>query len=113
MKTAKLIVGIISIVLSLLIGLQSCAAGLGTALSSNGEISGTAGILLAIAFIIAGIIAVCTRNGGKGGYVSAAFYVIFGLIALISAGSYADLNIWAVLSMIFGVICAVATRKQR
>ena len=112
MKTSKLFVGIISIVLSILVALQSCAAGLSNALESNGEVSGTAGVLLAISFLIAGIVAICTRNGGKGGYVSTGFYVLFGLIALMMAGSYADLTIWAVLSIVFGVICAIATRKQ-
>lgn len=112
MKTSKLVVGIISIVLSILVALQSCATGLSNALESNGEVSGTAGVLLAISFLVAGIVAICTRNGGKGGYVSAGFYVFFGLIAMMMAGSYADLTIWAVLSIIFGIICAVATRKQ-
>ena len=91
MKTSKLVVGIISIVLSILVALQSCAAGLSNALESNGEVSGTAGVLLAISFLVAGIVAICTRNGGKGGYVSAGFYVFFGLIAMMMAGSYADL----------------------
>lgn len=112
MKTSKLVVGIISIVLSILVALQSCTAGLSNALESNGEVSGTAGVLLAISFLVAGIVAICTRNGGKGGYVSTGFYVFFGLIAMMIAGSYADLTIWAVLSIIFGIICAVATRKQ-
>lgn len=66
MKTSKLVVGIISIVLCFLVGLQSCAAGLGNALENNGEIGGTAGLILAISLLIAGIVAICTRNGGKG-----------------------------------------------
>lgn len=80
MKTSKLVVGIISIVLCFLVGLQSCAAGLGNALENNGEIGGTAGLILAISLLIACIVAICTRNGGKGGYVSTAFYVLAGLI---------------------------------
>lgn len=39
MKTSKLVVGIISIVLSILVAFQSCAAGLSNALESNGEVS--------------------------------------------------------------------------
>lgn len=113
MKTTKLVVGIISIVLCFLVGLQSCAAGLGNALENNGEIGGTAGLILAISLLIAGIVAICTRNGGKGGYVSTAFYVLAGLIGLLCACSYSDLNIWSVVSLIFGGICAIATRKQK
>lgn len=85
MKTSKLVVGIISIVLCFLVGLQSCAAGLGNALENNGEIGGTAGLILAISL----------------------------LIGLLCAGSYSDLNIWSVVSLIFGGICAIATRKQK
>ena len=58
MKTSKLVVGIISIVLCFLVGLQSCAAGLGNALENNGEIGGTAGLILALSLLIAGIVAI-------------------------------------------------------
>lgn len=54
MKTSKLVVGIISIVLCFLVGLQSCAAGLGNALENNGEIGGTAGLILALSLLCAG-----------------------------------------------------------
>ena len=45
MKTAKLVIGIISMVLFVLVAFQSCAAGLGNALADNGEVSGTSGML--------------------------------------------------------------------
>lgn len=112
MKTAKLVLGIISIVLFLLVSLQSCAAGLGNTLSNSGEVSGTAGFLLALAFLIAGIVGICTRKGGKGGYVSAGFYIVFGLLAMLTAGSYKDLYIWSGLSIIFGIVFIITTRKQ-
>lgn len=112
MKTAKLVLGIISIVLFLLVSLQSCAAGLGNALSNSGEVSGTAGMLLAIALLIAGIVGICTRNGGKGGYVSAGFYIVFGLLAVLTAGSYKDLYIWSWMSIVFGIVFIVTTHKQ-
>ena len=44
----KKAIGIISIVLFFVVGFQSCAAGLGNALSNNGEVSGSAGIILGI-----------------------------------------------------------------
>ena len=40
MKTVKLIIGIVSIVLTFLIIFQSCAAGLGDAIADNGGTSG-------------------------------------------------------------------------
>lgn len=111
MKTSKLIVGIISIVLSLFVGFQSCVAGVANSLDANGESGGSAGFLVSISFLIAGIIAICTRNGGKGGYVSAIFYILSGLIGLMLAGSYSDLYIWSFLGLAFGVICIISTAK--
>ncbi|HJG28650.1 hypothetical protein [Gemmiger formicilis] len=113
MKTAKLVVGILSIVLFVLVGMQSCVAGLGNTVSNNGEVGGSAGLLLAVCLLVAGIVAICTRNGGKGGYVSAGFYIVGGLIGLLCAGSYADLNIWSGLSIFFGILCIVGSRKQQ
>ena len=112
MKTGKLIIGIISIVLFVLVAMQSCAAGVSNALSSNGEVSGSAGFLLAVGLLVAGIVSICTRGGGKGGYVSAGFYIVPALIALICAGSYSDLYVWAIISLIFGVLSFVFTKKQ-
>ena len=48
MKVAKLVSGILSIVLALLVMFQSCAAGIGNALEENGEVGGTGGLLVAL-----------------------------------------------------------------
>ena len=45
------------IVLSLFVVFQSCAAGLGNALAENGEVSGTAGMLVAVMLLVGGIVA--------------------------------------------------------
>ena len=108
MKTGKLVIGILSIVLFLLVALQSCAAGLGNTLADNGEVSGSAGFLLALGLLVAGIINICTR---KGGYVAAGFYILPALLALPNAGSYADLYIWAVIGIAFGVFSVIATSR--
>lgn len=113
MKTGKLVISILSIVLSLFILLQSCVAGIGNTLAESGEVSGSAGALLAIGFLVAGIVGICTRQGGKGGYVAAGFYILPALIALPNAGSYGDLVVWAVLGLIFGIFFVIATTKQR
>lgn len=113
MKTMKLVIGILSIVLFVLVGMQSCVAGLGNTMSNNGEVGGSAGLLLAICLLVAGIVAICTRNGGKGGFVSAAFYIVGGLIALLCAGSYGDLYVWSVLSIVFGILCIIGSRKKQ
>ena len=114
MKTAKLVIGIVSIVLFVFIAFQSCAAGMSNALEANGEMSGTAGLLTGILMMTAGIIGIATRNGKKGGaYTAGGFYVAAAAIGFFNAGSYGDLKIWAVLSLIFGIVFIAGTMKGK
>ena len=83
MKTAKLVIGIISMVLFVLVAFQSCAAGLGNALADNGEVSGTSGMLLAFCMLIAGIVGVATRKSKGGGIVAGVFYLLGGLLGIV------------------------------
>ena len=117
LSTFRLVAGIITIVLSVLVTFQSCAAGLSNALEENGESGGSAGVLLAICFLVAGIVGIVTRKstGAGGAFTSSGFYIVGGLIGLICAGSYADLVIWGVISVAFGVIFIIAgvlTKKR-
>lgn len=104
MKTTKLIMEIISIVLFALVSLQSCAAGMANSLQNNGETSGAAGLMLAFCMLIAGIIGICTRKNRTGGIAAGIFYLMGGLIGISNYGngSFADLAIWSVLCFIFG-----------
>ncbi|MGW8114431.1 hypothetical protein ACVS9P_04470 [Caproicibacterium sp. NSD3] len=114
MKTAKLTIGIISIVLSLVIFFQSCAAGVGSALATGGtDTSGGNGMLLGILLIVAGIVTIAAKNSKGGAVASTILYAIGGIVALAgAAGMYKDLTIWGVLSLIFAVVCAVSIVKQ-
>lgn len=96
MKTWKLVSGILSIILFVLVSFQSCAAGVVNSLEANGESGGSAGLILAILMLTGGIVSIATRKGGKGGNI--ALIILFGLAAIVGfslAGSYADLYIWA------------------
>ncbi len=104
MKTAKLVIGIISMVLFLVVAFQSCAAGIGNALADNGEVSGTSGILVALCMLIAGIVGVATRKSKGGGITAGVFYLIGGIIGITTYGSYSDLAIWAGLCLAFGLV---------
>jgi len=101
MKIAKLVIGIISCVLFLVITFQSCAAGASNVMSGSKEVSGTAGFFLAICLLVAGIVGIVTRNSKAGGITSGVFYALGGFIGIISFGTFADLQIWAILSFIF------------
>ena len=113
MKTWKLVSGILSIVLFFMVAFQSCAAGISNTLSESGEVSGSAGIIVAIMFLAGGIVSIATRNGGKGGNI--ALIVLFGIGALLGytlAGSFSDLNIWATLCLINVILAIVALVKR-
>lgn len=114
MKTWKLVSGILSIVLFIVVSFQSCAAGLGNTLSGNGELSGSGGIIVAIMMLSGGIVSIATRNSErKGGNI--ALIVLFGLGALVGfslAGSFADLNIWAAWCLINAVLAVIAMIKR-
>lgn len=97
----KKVIGIISIVLSVFVGLQSMIAGLGNTIANNGEVSGTAGLILAIIMLVSGILTLVSRES-KGILITAiVFYIIGGIMGLCNAGSYADLQIWSILNLIF------------
>ena len=112
MKTWKLVSGILSIVAFFMVAFQSCAAGIGNAMAENGEVSGSAGIIVAIMILSGGIVSIATRKGGKGGNI--ALIVLFGIGALfgyVLAGSFSDLNIWATWCLINVVLATVSLIK--
>ena len=111
----RMIVGIISMVLFVLVAFQSCAAGLGNSLSGNGEVSGSFGILTAILMLVAGIVGVATRNSNKAGgpITCCVFYWICFFFSRIGAGSYADLRIWGVLAFFFGCVYLFSAMKTK
>ena len=115
MKTAILVIGIISIVLFAFVSFQSCAAGLGNAIADNGETSGSSGLLIAFCFLIAGIVGIATRNKKKGGAITAGcFYALGGVVGIATSSSlYGDLKVWAVLSLIFAVVFILGGVKQK
>ena len=114
MKAVRLIIGIVSFLMALLVTFQSWFAGLSNAMEDNGVIGGTAGVFLSILLIVAGIIGVVTRKGeGKGPFVAGGFYIVGGLLAYAMAGSYSDLYIWSVVSVIFGIVFVVGTIVER
>lgn len=62
MKTWKLISGILSMVLFVLVAFQSCAAGVVNTLENNGGSSGSVGFFVAIMMLAGGIVSVITRK---------------------------------------------------
>lgn len=113
MKTAKLVIGIISIVLFLLVTVQSCAAGIGNALAANGEVSGTAGFIVAVMLLAGGIVSIAGRNSKGGAIACAILYILGALIGFANAGSYSDLYIWAGLCAVLAVFFLISIFTQK
>ena len=110
MKIWKLVSGILSIILFLVVTLQSCAAGLYDAMADTGETSGAAGVLVAILLLAGGIVSIAVRNSDRKG-TNIALLVLFGLAALIGFagyGSYQDLIIWSVWCLINALMAVIS-----
>lgn len=115
MKTWKIISGILSIVLAVFVLLQSAAVGLGNSLAENGEMSGSAGFLIAILLIAGGITSIIVRKSIKKG-VHIALVIMYGLAAITGftmAGSYEDLKIWAGWCLICAILAVIAIFKSK
>jgi Ca2+/Na+ antiporter len=110
MKVWKLVSGILSCVLFAFVTFQSCAAGVVNTLEDNGEISGSAGIFVAVLMLVGGIVSIATRKScKKGGNI--ALIILFGLAALMgfaNYGNYSDLAIWSGWCLINAVLAVVA-----
>ena len=86
MKTWKLVSGILSIILFVVVSFQSCAVGIGNTLWETGEVGGSGGIIL---------------------FGLASFF------GFVLAGSYTDLKIWAGWCLINAILAVVAIVKSK
>ena len=110
MKIWKLVSGILSIIFFALVAMQSCAVGVANTLEDSGEVSSSAGILVAVLMLAGGIVSIATRGSEKRGS-NIALLVLFGLAALLgfsNYGSYSDLAIWSGWCLINAVLSVVA-----
>lgn len=114
--TGKLVIGIVSIILSLLVMLQSCGAGLINTIDNTGSSSGSMGMLLAFCWLIGGIVGIAARKSVGGTFTAGGFYLVGGLFALMDIGIFEDLQIWAVCSLAFAavfIVSGVLDRKKK
>ena len=111
----RTVLGILSIILFILVAMQSCAAGLGNALSDNGEVGGSAGFLCAVNLLVAGLIVLVARKTVKKAPMIVAAVLMFLnlLYGMVLAGSYGDLQIWAILSFAFGLVYLFSALRKK
>lgn len=105
MKSLRLIIGILSLALCLVVVFQSCATGVVNGIEQNtSDTSAGGGIILAFVFLIAGITAIVTREKKVGTIIAGVIYLLGGLIGLGNKGTFGDLQVWSVLSLIFAAL---------
>jgi hypothetical protein len=112
-KTAKLIIGIISIVLFIIIMFQSCAVGVVNVIENNDDVSGSAGLLLAFSMLVAGIIGIAARKSKGGSITAGVFYIIASLVGFSNLGTFGDLIVWSVLSLAFGIVFIIGSVRMK
>ena len=79
----RMVLGILTIVISVIVGFQSCAAGIGEAISEADSSSGAGGLFTGFFLLAAGIVAVAARKT-KGGTIAAIIlYALAGLMVLL------------------------------
>lgn len=111
MKIWRLVSGILSMVLFLIISFQSCAVGVVNAVEDNKEdTSGAGGILVAFGLLVAGIVSTALwKNKSKGGDI--ALIVLYGFTALMgfaNQGTFGDLVVWSSWALICAIMAALA-----
>ncbi|HCJ41064.1 hypothetical protein [uncultured Ruminococcus sp.] len=115
MKVAKLVLGILTILFSVIVTFQSCAAGVSNALEKNDSASGSAGLFVSMLMLTGAIVMIATRNSsGKGASIAAV--IIFGLAALLAypnSSTYGDLVVWGTLCVILAVVNLIAAIKTK
>ena len=93
---------------SVIVGFQSCAAGIGEAISEADSSSGAGGLFTGFFLLAAGIVAVAARKT-KGGTIAA--IILYALAAIFAfanlSKNFGDLTVWAVLSVIFAVVLVI------
>ena len=109
MKIWKLVSGILSMVLFGFVMFQSCAAGVANSLSENGEVSGSAGVILAIFMLAGGIVSVAThkKDGIGGDAADTVLFLIAAFFGVVLAGSFSDLRIWAGWCLVCAIVVIV------
>lgn len=109
----KKVIGILSIILCVIIELQSLLAGLGNTLANSKESSGSVGFLVGILMLTAGIIVLCSKHSRTMVITSIVFYIIGAICGFAGAGSYSDLNVWSGVGILFSVLLIVHLTRNK
>lgn len=112
----RLGIGILYVVISPFLLLQSCAAGTVNALEQNNSGDGMLGVFTALVFIVIGIMALCTTKTKSKKFLTIVcfFLFIYGTaIAMFYNGIFSDLKFYGWLMWIGALVFAFGYKKLK
>lgn len=111
----RLVISIMALVLSMVVLFQACAAGTYNVLSESDDLGGTAGFIVALLVIAAGVVGIATRRseGNKGMLVTAVLFLFAALIGFMNSAVFQDLMVWGILFTLFGLFFILCFMKSR
>ena len=108
MKTWRLVSGILCCALSAYIVFQSLAAGVLIAITQSSDHGASAGMIVSLLVLAAGIVSITTRKGGKGSNITLLIlFALASIIAFMSAKVYQDLMVWGGWCAVCGIIAII------
>ncbi len=103
MKTVKCIIGILSILISAVIALQTYALGLVTRMA--GDLLGGLGIMtgtfMSAVFLIGGLIGFIACDVKTGGIIAGIIFLVGAAIGFYKMSQYVDLIVWAITAAVW------------
>lgn len=106
----KLVIGIFSIILFVLVMLQACAVtSIGVFVSEETAAGGLIGVMVAFLMLAAGIVGITTRTKPRGGLVASAMWFIAAFMGFAASSVYGDMSVWGFLALVFGIVYFVST----
>jgi hypothetical protein len=107
----KIATGIISLVLMLVVGVQSCGVALGGSVfhDQSGQTGGSLGFLVAFLFLLGGAFAFAKP------FVSMIFFALAAIFGWTggSTTTFSDLTVWGFVSLILGIMSFFGWRGDR
>ena len=104
MKTAKIVMGIISIVLSVQIYFTAKSLRVLEIMENTLDLGGTTGYWVAVLMFLLGIVTIVARSSRGGSAFCMFGYMLTGYLGITYNGIYEDLVFWGALCLFFAVL---------
>jgi len=113
MKTAKLCLGIISIILSMMTNLYSCTLSISEMANEMGTHIGALGMVSSFFFLCAGIVGIAARSSKGGAVATTLLYVIAMLISGVGSFQADILFFFAIMFLCFAIVFFISIFTQK